>query len=214
MKSIFNARIWSLAYVYIIEQPPTYFTDYQYSAGFHGLGGLFSPWLDATYFAPSWHLPHPALVKGKYRDVTAFRKERKKWTERGKYFTLFYVSWTWKKSLKREPTLMRESALSISLSSRRLPMIHTRSVSWTEGWVWTLFSHSGPLSTVPSSCFPVATYIPLVVETTMRLTTTSTPANGRSKLTESFFLRSSTVTPRFIQFGLLTNFDVSIWIRQ
>jgi len=76
MKSIFNARSWSLAYVYIIEQPPTYFTDYQYSAGFHGLGGLFSPWLDATYFSPSWHLPHPALVKGKHRDATAFRKER------------------------------------------------------------------------------------------------------------------------------------------
>ncbi|XP_011876661.1 PREDICTED: segmentation protein Runt-like [Vollenhovia emeryi] len=39
-------------------------SNYQYSAGFHGLGGFLSPWLDATYFAPSWHLPHPALVKG------------------------------------------------------------------------------------------------------------------------------------------------------
>ncbi|KAL0123060.1 hypothetical protein PUN28_007590 [Cardiocondyla obscurior] len=38
-------------------------SNYQYSAGFPGLG-LFNPWLDAAYLSsPSWHLPHP-LVKG------------------------------------------------------------------------------------------------------------------------------------------------------
>ncbi|TGZ48568.1 segmentation protein Runt [Temnothorax americanus] len=37
-------------------------SNYQYSAGFHGLG-LFNPWLDPAYFG-SCYLPHPALVKG------------------------------------------------------------------------------------------------------------------------------------------------------
>ncbi|KAG5347123.1 RUNT protein, partial [Acromyrmex charruanus] len=32
-------------------------SNYQYSAGFHGLG-LLSPWLDATYFGTAWTLPH------------------------------------------------------------------------------------------------------------------------------------------------------------
>ncbi|KYQ55721.1 Segmentation protein Runt [Trachymyrmex zeteki] len=32
-------------------------SNYQYSAGFHGLG-LLTPWLDATYFGTAWTLPH------------------------------------------------------------------------------------------------------------------------------------------------------------
>lgn len=45
------------------------FTDYQYGPGFPGLG-LLNPWLDAAYLGHAWHLPHPALVKGKH-----FRKK-------------------------------------------------------------------------------------------------------------------------------------------
>lgn len=40
--------------------------DYQYGPGFPGLG-LLNPWLDAAYLGHAWHLPHPALVKGKHR---------------------------------------------------------------------------------------------------------------------------------------------------
>lgn len=92
MKSIFNARTLVVS-VCIYNQPfLIYFTDYQYSAGFHGLSGLFNPWLDAPYFGP-WHLPHPALVKGKISQCYfAFERERGKRIEREKYFTLFCVS--------------------------------------------------------------------------------------------------------------------------
>jgi len=81
------------------QAPPIYFTDYQYSAGFHGLGGLLNPWLDAAYFAPTWHLPHPALVKGKI----SRRRVRKKMDRAGKNISHFYVSRNVKKVLKESP---------------------------------------------------------------------------------------------------------------
>ena len=95
-----------------------------------------------------------------------------------------YVSRTCKKSLNRKSAFTRESVLSISSSSRRLPMIHT---PWAgpRGESELSFPTTDP-STVPSSRFPAATYIPFVVVTTMRLTTFA-PAERTAEINRFFF---------------------------
>lgn len=76
MKSIFNARMWSLAHVYIIEH-------LRFILQIISIAPVF---MDLVYSLPGWMLrtsEQPGLcriicLKVKYRDVTAFRKERKK----------------------------------------------------------------------------------------------------------------------------------------
>lgn len=188
--------MWSLAHVYIIEH-------LRFILQIISIAPVF---MDLVYSLPGWMLrtsEQPGLcriicLKVKYRDVTAFRKERKKvdWSGK-KNISHLCISRTCKKSLNRESAFTRESVLSISSSSRRLPMIHT---PWAgpRGESELSFPTTDP-STVPSSRFPVATYIPFVIETTMRLTTTFAPAERTAEINRFFFFLR-TITPRNIQY--------------